>query len=233
MLVIVADEHDADAVALVDRWRDHDAQLLSIADLLAPGWCHRVASPGALTAVVFGRVVPVETISGVLTLLPCIFAERLVGIIPEDRAYVAAETTAFLASWLSDLPCPVLNRPTPDWLTGPNWRPAQWVHAAARLGIPVRAVRHGTSGEAATATPTRHANTSVTVVSGHCFGETDPTLAVHARRLAASAGVAMLTVHFDGETADAHMVGADVRPDLASPTIANAILHHLSGSDGC
>jgi hypothetical protein len=92
------------------------------------------------TAVVDGQVVAVEEISGVLIRLPYVFEQELLHIVPGDRAYVAAEMQAFLISWLSRLKCPVLNRPTPSYLLGPNWRPQQWVYTAAQVGIPVRPV---------------------------------------------------------------------------------------------
>ena len=234
MLVIVADTLDADAAALAHRWRDHDAAVMSVGDVVSAGWCHRVGAAGAATAVVGGSVVDVATISGVLTLLPCIAAQRLAQIIPEDRGYVAAETTAFLASWLTDLTCPVMNRPRPIWLTGPNWRPAQWVHAAAQLGIPVRPMRRrvaldGESGPASL----EPRPTTLTVVAGRCFGEADATLQEHAIRLAAAAGVTLLAVHFESPRADARLIGADLRPDIVSPGIADAMLGYLSGSGTC
>jgi hypothetical protein len=234
MLVVVAERHDAEAVALVDRWRDHEARLLSVSDISTAGWCHPVAAPNPATAVIDGSVVPLETITGVLTLLPCVYAQDLIQIVSEDRGYVAVEMTAFLASWLFDLTCPVLNRPTPGCLTGPNWRPAQWVHAAAQLGIPVRPVhRHAMlSGE--TAPPFVEAEpTTVTVIADCCIGEVDAALEAHARRLAGAARVAMLAVHFDGPMANARMLGAGLRPELASPEIADAILRHFYRSSGC
>ncbi len=64
------------------------------------------------------------------------------------EAYVSAEMTAFLLSWLSGLDCPILNRPTPNCLSGPGWRQEQWIHLAARLGIPVDPVqRYAKLGE--------------------------------------------------------------------------------------
>lgn len=225
MLVIVADSRDADATALVERWRGHDAWLMTSSDLSAPGWCHRVASPGASTAVIGGRMVDTETITGVLSLLPCVTAGELVRIVPEDRAYVATEMTAFLLSWLSSLTCPMLNRPTPDCLTGPNWRPAQWVHAAAKAGIPVRPAGPRTETTAPAAT--------VTVVGEICTGSMDAVLRRHARKLAAATGVPMLAVHFEGAGAGARILGADPRPDIASPEIADAILRCLGGGSGC
>jgi hypothetical protein len=55
---------------------------------------------------------------------------------PPDSEYVAEEVTAAVAAWLSALPCPVLNRPTPTLLCGP-WRPAaHWRWLAAQVGLP-------------------------------------------------------------------------------------------------
>lgn len=234
MLVIVANRSDAAAQALVRRWGAHDAHLLSCDDLSLAGWCHRLADPGSSTAVIGGRVVGVETITGVLTLLPYVVADRLGHIVPEDRAYVAAEMMAFLVSWLCALTCPVLNRPTPTCLMGPNWGPEQWVHAAAQAGIPVCPVHRRA---ALTADPPPEIAelpaTTVTLVGERCFGEADAALAMHARRLAAAAGVGMLAVHFNHREADARLLGADLRPDFAAPGIADAILETLGRNRGC
>jgi hypothetical protein len=230
MLVIVANRHNATAEALIRRWGVYDARLLSCEDLSIAGWCHRLTDPGVSTAVIDGRVIRASKITGVLTLLPWVTADQLIHIIPEDRAYVAAEMAAFLISWLSELTCPVLNRPTPACLTGPGWRPEQWVHAAARMGIPIRPIRRSVVlmaeplpedavGELPPAI--------VTVVGERCFGEVDGTLMMHARRLAAATGVSLLTVHFDGPGGDARLLGAALRPDISSPEIADAILELL------
>jgi hypothetical protein len=234
MLVVVSDRHDTGAAALVHRWRAHEAQLLSCEDLSIAGWCHSLEHPGISTAVVGGRVISVNKIAGVLTLLPWVMPNQLINTVPEDRAYVAAEMTAFLVSWLSELTCPVLNRPTPACLMGPNWRPERWVHAAARAGIPVRPVRRHVALAADPAPEhAEGAPTTVMVIGGCCLGEADRMLAIHARRLAAVAGVDMLAVHFDRPDADARLVGADLRPDISSPAIADAILEYFSRSCGC
>jgi hypothetical protein len=234
MLVVVSDRHDTGAAALVHRWRAHEAQLLSCEDLSIAGWCHSLQHPGASTAVVGGRVISVNKIAGVLTLLPYVMPDQLIDIVPEDRAYVAAEMMAFLVSWLHDLPCPVLNRPTPTCLMGLNWRPEQWVHAAAYLGIPVRKIRHRVSLTNAFSPQLSNASpTIVTVVGDRCFGSADDVLAMHALRLAALAGLDLLAVHFDRPEADARLVDADLRPDVSSPEIADAILEHFGRSCGC
>ena len=234
MLLVIAHRGDAAAQTLVHRWDAHDAHLLSCEDLSTAGWCHCLGDLGASTAVIGGRVVGIEQITAVLTLLPCVTADQLIHIVPADRIYVAAEMTAFLVSWLSELPCPVLNRPSPGCLMGPNWGVPQWVHAAADAGIPVRPVHRRVAlwadpaPELAEVTPT-----SVTVIGGRCFGEADKRLAKHARRLAAMAGVDMLAVHFDGRDSGARLFGADLRPDISSTAIADAILETLDRSSEC
>ena len=66
--------------------------------------------------------------------------ERHIAEKREADERVAAEAMAFLASWLYGLTSPVLNRPTPVCLMGPNWRQEQWVHAAAQIGIPIHPI---------------------------------------------------------------------------------------------
>ena len=115
---------------------DHLAgvRILTCEDLSAPGWRHRLG--GASTAVIGGETVPAAGIRGVLIRRSHMLEWEPEHIVPGDRAYVAAEMTAFLRSWLSGLGCPVLNRPAPTCLSGPGWCREQWVQTAARLGIP-------------------------------------------------------------------------------------------------
>ena len=231
MLLVVAGRHDGVAKALVDRWAGHGAALLTADDLSAAGWRHPLGGAQratAATAVAGGRVVAGHAITGVLTRRPYVAEQELGHIVPADRAYVAAEMTAFLLSWLSGLACPVLNRPTASCLAGPNWWPEQWVHLAARLGMPVRPVRRhvalGAGGAVAAAGPQP---ITVTVVGDRCFGPVDAALAAQARRLAGAAGAEMLAVRFSGGEAGADFLGADPWPDVAAPAIADAVLDYL------
>ena len=223
MLAVVADRYDAAAEALIRRWGAYDAHLLSSEDLSTAGWCHRLADTGVSTAVIDGRVICTSKITGVLTLLPWVTADQLIHIIPEDRAYVAAEMTAFFVSWLSELTCPVLNRPTPTCLAGPGWRPEQWVHAAARMEIPICPIRRSVTlaaeplPEDAVADPPP---TFVTVVGERWLGEVDGALFCMPVGSPLRPGLACSSVHFDGPGADARLLGASLRPDISSPQIA-------------
>lgn len=240
MLVVVASRYDETAQSLVDRWTKQEARLLTCEDLSVVGWRHSLRGVGGdspplldSTAVVDGQVVGVEEISGVLTRLPYIFEQELLQIVPDDRSYVAAEMNAFLISWLSGLKCPVLNRPTPTYLLGPNWRPQQWLYAAAQLGIPVHPMRRyiALSGDVCPKPPEMPPVT-VTVVGDRIFGSVDQALATQARRLADAAKVDLLAIHFSGSESGADFLGADLWPDISSPDVADAILEYLSGGGG-
>jgi hypothetical protein len=229
MLVILARQQDQTANVLGERWKEYHAHLLTSADLSTAGWHHHLPENGGSQAVVGGRVVATEEIAGVLTRLPYVDEGELYHIVPEDRAYVSSEMTAFLVSWLSGLTCPVLNRPSPACLIGPNWRPEQWVHLAAQLGIPVCPVRRD-------ATLTREAWNevhrppllAVTVVGNRWFGGVDHTLAAQARRLAQAAGVDLLAAYFQATESGYAFRGVDLQPDVSSPQVADAILEYLT-----
>jgi hypothetical protein len=230
MLVIVAHRFDDRARRLAERWAAHDARVMTSGDLSTPGWSHRVGSDGTATTVVIGgRAVASKDIAGVLTCVGAITEHELVHVVPEDRAYVAAEMTALLVAWLSRLECPVMNRPTPGCLSGPSWHPAQWIHAAGELGIPARPVRRRVR-LAVEAPPVDGASDliAVAVVGDAKFGEGNLAPRDHARRLARAAGVELLTAYFDGQDAEARLAAIDLGVDIARPEIADAILAQLT-----
>jgi hypothetical protein len=234
MIVILASRHDHFARALAARWAAHDAELLTPREFSVKGWRHRLGSPEDSMAVIGGRALPVRDIKGVVMRLWSVAEVDLSHIVPADREYVSIEMSAFLTSWLSSLECPVLNRPTPTCLAGPNWRAEEWTHRAARLGIPVRPVkRHSALGDTPANAPAEEDVTTVTVVGERPIGEADDALKEHARRLAAHAGTALLDVYFDGPGPDALFVGTSLWPDINSPAIADAMLAHLKGGGAC
>jgi hypothetical protein len=234
MLVVLAGSRDRAARSLVARWSAYQARLVTCADLSVVGWRYYPGATEASTAVVGGRAVAAREIGGVLTRLPCVFEHELVRIVPAERAYVAAEMTAFLTSWLSGLRCPVLNRPTPTCLAGPNWRHEQWVYTAARVGIPVRPARRHAALSAGVApeAPYPRPVVTVTVVGDRCIGRVTDDLASQARRLADVAGVDLLAVRFSGPEPGALFVGADPWPDVGTDAVADAVLEYLRGGSG-
>ena len=228
MIVIIASRYDEVARALARRWQAYDARLLTVQDLSVRGWRYVPDDFTSSTVVIEGKEVASEEISGVLTRLSSVPEQELSHIVPADRSYVAVEMMAFLVAWLSGLPCPVLNRPTPACLSGPNWRPEQWRYTAAKIGIPVCPVqrRHRASAQNTTTEPVANVAT-MTVVGKRCIGEAHEALAIQARRLAAAADVDLLSVNFSSTEPGAFLVGAQPWPDVAVDEVADAVLDYL------
>jgi hypothetical protein len=162
-------------------------------------------------------------------IVPLSLEQDLSHIIPADRAYVAAEMNAFLRFWLRELSCPMLNRPTPNGFAGPQWRHEQWVHTAARLGIPVlRSYRHiAFTGACAAKAHVPTEDVTVTIVGGQHVGAVDEVLAKQARRLADAAGVDLLDVRFNGVEAGSCFVSANPWPDITPIAAAAAVLDYF------
>ena len=230
MLVVVCSIRDRGARQLCLRWRAHHARLLTARDLSLPGWRHHLGASAESCAVISGRPMPSSSITGVLNRLPCVDESELPHIVAHDRAYVAAEMNAFLLSWMSSLSCPIVNRPAPNCLVGPNWRIEQWTAAAASLHIPVHPWRYTT---ARNAVPEPHppVGAEVIVVGARTFGT--PELSCAATALARLAGVSLASVQFTNSAAGADFVGINLLPSLSDPSVANAAFECLSGVHPC
>lgn len=227
MLVVVASCYDQSASELVARWANQGAMMLTCEDLSSGGWRYNVTNPENSLAVIGGQKIPCSEITGVLTRRPCILEEELLYITPGDRSYVAAEMNAFLIAWLSSLSCPMFNRPTASSLSGPNWRREQWIHAAARQGIPVQPGYRRIPFDGNEQPAFSKENVSeVTIVGDRSFGEVDEIMVVQAKRLAAAAGVNLLSVAFDGSQAGASFIGANLIPPITSD-VADAICEYV------
>ena len=231
MIVIVASCLDQAARTLAARPGTDQVALLTCADLSVPGWRHYVAAAGTPAAVIGGREVALDEITAVATCLPSVSELELGHIVPADRAYVAAEMNAFLLSWLSQLTCPVVNRPSPTCLSGPYWRPEQWLHLAARIGLRVRPVNRQVilAAGSALADPDSGAVT-VTVIGERCLGHDDPVILDGARRLARAAGVEVLTVRVSTPEPDAVFLGAEPWPDLTCEETAGLLVDYLAAA---
>jgi hypothetical protein len=230
MLLIVALRNDVAALSLVERWRSRGAALITARDLSAPGWKYELPAKGPSRFVAGGNMLSSRDVGGVVTRLAAVPASELSHVAAEDRSYVSSEMTAFLLAWLASLACPVLNRPTPNCLCGPNWRNEEWIHLAGRLGIPVRSIRHSTSQAAeAGAEP----GVSVTIVGQQCFGAVHPLLADYSRRLAVAAGAELLEVHFSGAGRNGSLQDVFLCPDVSRPEVADAILDRFDSRAPC
>jgi hypothetical protein len=215
MLVILSSAHDSTARSVAEAWAPWGAALCTPADLSTSGWRYSAGKPDEGAAVVAGQIVPVSTITGVLTRLPAIHAVMLPHIHAADRDYVASEMTAFLIAFLSSLPCRLLNRPTAGSLLGPAWRPEQWTRTAAKAGIPVRPI-HRSVRLSALSTSESEIVAEVTVIGDRILGGVEPSLAAWAHSLAQAAGVGMLTLGFALYGSGLALASANPMPDLNS-----------------
>jgi len=229
LIVVVASRLDQGARMLAARPGTDRVALLTCEDLSVPGWRHYVAAAGTSVAVIGGREVAVEEITGVVTCLPNVSELDLLHIVPSDREYVAAEMSAFLLSWLSALGCPVVNRPSPTCLSGPYWRPEQWARLASEVGLHVQPL-HRRVALALSATPAVTQSVTVTVIGERCLGPADTATLAGARRLARAADVELLTVRVSGPEPGATFLGADPWPDLTSEETADALMEYLEAN---
>lgn len=229
MLVVVASRLDEGAAALVRR--GSEVRVLSCEDLSTPGWRHRPGAPESSTAVVGGEVIPSAEIEGVLVRRARVLGWETSRLAPADRAYAAAEMTAFLRSWLCGLGCPVLNLPSATCLSGPGWCREEWLLAAARLGIPVRTVRR--SLDPREDSPQDEPAFMATVVGERCLGAPDREASAWAARLARAANVDLLAVRFGEGDAGPELLDADPWADVSVPEVADAVLEYLDEGRRC
>lgn len=225
MIVVVASAYDVRALRIVAHWGSQCAAILSAEDLCMPGWILKAPLGPPIAAVVSGRTIPTNQIRGILTLRPCIFPEELQNIQAAHRKYVAAELNAFLLAWLSVQSCPVLNRPTPCCLGGPNWRPEQWTQAAARLGIPAETRRHVPNENAV---PNAGEVLEVIAVGERCFGCDDSILRDRTLKLAQAAGVDLLSVRFSADRS--RFLSASIWPSFTDPAVLEAVRNRLESA---
>jgi hypothetical protein len=192
-------------------------------DLSKAGWRDALPASDTVqpTAVIGGEEVRFADIEGVLVRLPWVMEHELASVARADRGYVASEMSSYLVSWLSRLECPVLNRPSAMCLSGPGWRREQWIHAAAKLGIPVKSVRRSSTAPD-TEAPDGPVEV-VTVVGGTAFGQVSAQGAQHALKLAQRAGVHLMSAVFSRSV----LVNATGWPSLESDEVSNAVLEYL------
>lgn len=218
MIVVLGAHRDPVATALVAAWPG--AALCSAQDLCAPGWVWPLAdvdadtdanadvsadagaAAGGVAArrwVVQGRAVADEVVSGVFVARSAVHAAELQGTHPQDRAYLAAELTAFVTHLLASTGAKV-STPVVDGAFGDaTLRPERWMPLAARCGLTPVPLRLQSAAPAAAQT---WAAWPVDVVGQACFGEglarLAPARRAAATRLVAALGLAWARLLFDG-----------------------------------
>lgn len=128
--------------------RGYGVEVIS-APLLASAlsWEHRLGHEPASLAITLhgGRRLTSDQPIAVLNRLTVVPRERLDAVAGPDRDYALQELQAFFLSWLHALPGPVVNRPSPQALSG-HWRhPSQWSLLAAEAGLATAPYRQASS----------------------------------------------------------------------------------------
>jgi len=232
LLVILASVHDKSVEHLVELWDSYDVRVLTCKELSIVGWRHYLNDSALSTAVVNGKKISNEQIDGVLTRLPYVAETELSHIVNHDRSYVAAEMMAFLVSWLSCLKCPVLNKPTPICLLGPNWSQEQWIYAAAKVGLPVRPIhRQSSQSNIINNAVDDVQRVIVSVIGDRCYGAVNDKMAEQSLRLTREAGVDLLSVHFAAYEKGFLFITANLWFPVDSYNISNAILDYFIESN--
>jgi hypothetical protein len=234
MLVVLAREHDEEAARLVVQWASLGAVQLTPRDLSRPGWNQEHGRRRYQTAVIAGNRVGNDSIGAVLVRLAAVTAFDLPHVSPLDRSYVAAEMTAFLVFWLGSLGTRVVNRPIEGCLGGPPWPQAQWISEAARIGLPVVPFTRSTlqrRGVPDESMPTAPMNgDTVTVVGDKCVNSRSAVHAEHAKALAQSCGVDLLSVTFgtdNCEKGNSFLIAASPWPSLSDMRVSNELRRFL------
>lgn len=230
VFLVIARPGDVSAESLVSGWGPLAAAMVVPADLSKSGWHLDPQVALGSQAVVMGERVGEAHIEGVVTLITGLCAEDLPHVSVTDRAYVAAEMSAFLWSFLAGLRCPVVNRPVEGSLSGPVWPAERWAMLAAAAGVPVWPLRRDTgSPRQDVPEPSLTETRTVTVVGGRAVGAADPTLADYARTLATTVGVELLTVEFGRGSGGFAVIGVAASPDLRDQRVGVAVREFLMG----
>jgi hypothetical protein len=230
LLVILASIYDKSVEHLVELWDSQDVCVLTCKEISMAGWRHYLTDSTISTSVINGKKISNEQIDGVLTRLPYVTEAELPHIVSHDRSYVAAEMMAVLVSWLSCLKCPVLNKPTPLCLLGPNWSQEQWVYTAAKIGIPVRSIcRQSYQSNTIHRAVDDIQRVTVHVIGDRCYGAVNDEMAEQSFCLTRGAGVDMLSVHFAACEKGFLFIAANLWFPVDTEDISNAIHDYFIG----
>jgi hypothetical protein len=166
-------------------------------------WEHRIQGRGVCTRLRFadGDELGDIQLQGVLNRLGGFYQPP--GELSGDGEYAACEWNALVLSWLAFLPCPVLNRPSPDGGLGGYRSPGGWRYLAHRAGLPIAPlIQSNLSPEWVEGGWDAEAGRSLTVfvvagdVVAGCDGSGDAAIEAGCARLSRLAGDAVLAVHF-------------------------------------
>lgn len=162
-------------------------------------WEHRLEPDKITTDFTLsdGRKVTSSNIQGVINRFIDVGNEHLTFMPYAEQNYIMHEMTAFFISWLYSLPYPVLNRPTPQGLSGYSRHFSEWVWLAARAGLPTADYIYTDYHHPAIESGYTLPDCKIFVIDGHVAGEsTPPGIQKGCLRLAELAKTALLEISF-------------------------------------
>ena len=180
---------------------------------------HRLSAgePSVNITLADQRVINSGAIRGTLNRLQLLPSAHLRGAAAADRDYAVQELYALTLSWLYGLPGIMLNRPTPQGLSG-EWRHrSEWLLLATQAGLTTMPYQQsdlcGPAGPSALP-----ATQSLIMVRGICCGPTvPPSIAAGCARLASFSGTDLLGIEFlAARRGDWIFTNATPLPDLRS-----------------
>jgi hypothetical protein len=226
MYLVLCSPFDAAAIWAFEGLRAAglaDVELLTSERLaVTMNWEHRLGRDGVRTSFTLsdGRIVRDDKIGGVLNRLVAPPEQLLACASADDRDYALQELTALHLSWLHALPCPVLNRPTPQGLSG-RWRlTSEWLVLAHDVGLSAQLFRQGgdSSPDASyrSLAPVSATVVQTIVLDGEVFGAVLPAPVREAcAAFARAAETALLGIDlFAGDKGEWCFAHATPMPDL-------------------
>lgn len=142
MIIFLCSPEDMSArgfVAALNRQHVLDARIVTPQELVyAPDMEHRLANGKALSRITLKEhgVLDSRSMTGVVNRLEQLPDEHLKVVAAPDRGYIRQELLAIWSSWISALPCPVINRPNAVSISGPMFHKAVWLNLASQAGLP-------------------------------------------------------------------------------------------------
>ena len=219
MLIFLCTPGDMSArwfVAELRRRHGVAAQIVTPQELVyAPDMQHRLDGAEATSSVTLKThgTLDSASITGLVNRVDFLPDAHLATVNATDRSYMLQELLAIWSSWISALPCPVINRPTATSMAGPMYHPAIWCHNAAAVGLPVAHMVYDTDlPDPVTPTPVQ----SAIICQGQCHSTSVPAYLFGACcDLAAYVGLDMVELFFGSGPNGTVFSYASPIPDLS------------------
>ena len=156
------------------------------------------AQPGIEIALADGRVIEGAAVRGTLNRLQTVPADHIMAAGPKDQQYAQQELFALFLSWLHGMPGSVVNRPTPQGLSG-SWRHwSEWCWMAGNSGLATKHYGQDGNGESYRGSAQILTTQTLIVLDNAVFGPSPPApVAEGCVRLAELSETRLLGVTFE------------------------------------